>query len=112
MATAMEMIAGGALLVVAGTLFGEWKGLSLAAVSAKSWASLAYLGIVGALVAFAAYVWLLHNTTPAKASTYAFVNPVIAVFLGWWLAGEPLTIRTVSAGVLIVPAVALIVLRR
>jgi drug/metabolite transporter (DMT)-like permease len=112
MATAMEMITGGALLVMAGSLFGEWKGLSLDLVSAKSWASLAYLAILGALVAFTAYAWLLKNTTPARAATYAFVNPVIALILGWALAGEPLSVRTLAAGALIVPAVALIVLRR
>lgn len=112
MATAMEMMAGGVLLIAVGSLFGEWRGLDLAAVSAKSWASLAYLAIVGALVAFTAYAWLLQNTTAAKAATYAFVNPVIAVFLGWWVAGETLGSRTLGAAAFIIGAVVLIVLFR
>lgn len=112
MATAMEMLTGGALLLVAGTVFGEWRGFDVAAVSFKSWACLAYLAIIGSLVAFTAYAWLLQNTTAAKAATYAFVNPVIAVFLGWWLGGEALGPRALGAAAFIIGAVALIVLFR
>lgn len=112
MTTAMQMTAGGLLLLLVGTLFGEWASFHWQEVALRSWLSLAYLAIAGALVAFTAYAWLLQNTTAAKASTYAFVNPVIAVFLGWAVAGEEFTVRTAVASALIVLAVALIVLYR
>jgi len=110
--TAMQMTAGGLLLLLVGTIFGEWSAFHWQDITLRSWLSLAYLAIVGALVAFTAYAWLLQNTTAAKASTYAFVNPIIAVFLGWAVVGEEFTIRTAVASVLIVLAVALIVLNR
>ncbi len=104
----MEMLAGGALLWVAGLVSGEGASLHLAAITPKSLLALAYLIVFGSLLGFSAYVWLLKVTTPARASTYAFVNPVIAVLLGWALAGEPLTARIVLAGGIIVAAVCLI----
>ena len=108
LATAMEMLCGGALLALAGTVRGEWAAVDLAAVSLRSSVSLAYLVVFGSLVAFTAYVWLLRVTSPARVSTYAFVNPVVAVLLGWALAGEALAARTVLATAVIVAAVAVI----
>jgi len=105
---AMEMLMGGAALWLASFLSGEGSSLHLAAVTAKSWLALGYLVIFGSLLGFSAYVWLLKVTTPARASTYAFVNPVIAVFLGWALAGEAVTPRVALAGGIIVAAVCLI----
>jgi drug/metabolite transporter (DMT)-like permease len=107
-ATGMQMLAGGAALLVGGTLAGEWARVDPGAVSAKSLLSLLYLLVFGSLVAFSAYAWLLRATTPAKVSTYAYVNPVVAVLLGWALAGEPLTTRTLVAASVIVVSVAMI----
>jgi drug/metabolite transporter (DMT)-like permease len=104
----MEMIAGGAALWLVGLAAGEGANLHPAAVTLKSLVALAYLIVFGSLLGFSAYVWLLKVTTPARASTYAFVNPVIAVLLGWALAGEALTPRVAVAGGIIVAAVCLI----
>jgi drug/metabolite transporter (DMT)-like permease len=107
-ATGMQMLTGGASLFLAGTLAGEWTRVDPGAVSAKSLLSLLYLLVFGSLVAFSAYAWLLRATTPAKVSTYAYVNPVVAVLLGWALAGEPLTARTLVSAAIIVASVAMI----
>lgn len=104
----MQMIAGGALLSVAGTILGEWKTLNLSGVSAVSLAAFLYLIVFGALVAFTAYSWLLRVATPARASTYAYVNPLVAVILGWAVAGEALTSRMMLAAGVIVASVVLI----
>jgi len=108
MAAGMQMIGGGILLFGLGSVTGEWSGFRLSTVSARSLLALGYLTSFGALVAFTSYSWLLKVTTPAKASTYAYVNPVIAVILGWALAGEALSLRTVFAAAAIVLAVAMI----
>jgi drug/metabolite transporter (DMT)-like permease len=106
--TGMEMLAGGALLILAGTLTGEWAQLDLSKISLNSWLAFVYLVTFGSIVAYSAYSWLLGVTTPARAATYAYVNPVVAVFLGWALANEPLTIRTVIAAAVIIGAVVII----
>lgn len=108
LATAMEMLAGGALLVVLGLATGEAGVVDPAAVSLRSWLALLYLIVFGSLVGFTAYIWLLGVSTPARVSTYAYVNPVVAVLLGWALASEPLTPRMVVAAAIIVCAVAAI----
>lgn len=105
---AMEMIAGGLLLWLVGLLTGEGVALDLHTVTMKSLAALVYLAIFGSLLGFSAYVWVLKVASPARASTYAFVNPVIAVLLGWLLAGEALTPRIALAGGIIVAAVCII----
>jgi drug/metabolite transporter (DMT)-like permease len=112
LATAMEMLAGGALLVIAGALTGEVTSFDPDAVSLRSGLALLYLVIFGSLVGFSAYVWLLRVASPSSVSTYAYVNPVVAVILGWALAGEELTIRTILAAGVIVGAVVLITLGR
>ena len=109
-ATALQMLAGGVLLGGASGLAGEWARFSPALVSGKSVAAVAYLVVFGSLVAFTAYVWLLRAASPALVSTYAFVNPVVAVFLGWLLAAEPVSARTLVAAAVIVGAVVLITL--
>lgn len=108
-ATAMEMIGGGVLLWLAGLAGGEGSRLDLSAVSARSLLSLGYLIVFGSLIGFSAYVWLLHATTPARVSTYAYVNPVVALLLGWAFAGEALTLRIALATAGIIAAVALII---
>ena len=106
----MQMLAGGALLLVVGLALGER--LDPAEVSLKSGLALGYLVLVGAIVGYSAYVWLLKVSTPAKASTYAYVNPIVAVLLGWALAGEPLGPRVIASGAAVVLAVALITTAR
>ena len=109
LATAMEMIAGGVLLMATAAATGEWGAFSPAAVSTRSLLSLGYLIVAGSLLGFTAYVFLLGATTPARVSTYAYVNPIVAVLLGWLLAGETVTPRTFVAATVIVAAVALII---
>ena len=111
-ATGMQMIAGGATLVVAGLLLGEGARLDLAAFSRESWLAWLYLVLVGSLVGYSAYVWLLRVSTPARVSTYAYVNPLVAVLLGWLLLDEPVGPRIFVAAALILGAVALLSLRR
>lgn len=109
LATGMEMVAGGVILLTVSAALGEWGGFSFAAVSARSAWALAYLIVAGSLLGFSAYVFLLSATTPARVSTYAFVNPVVAVFFGWALAGEAVTLRTALSALFIVGAVAIII---
>jgi drug/metabolite transporter (DMT)-like permease len=106
--TAMEMLVAGVVLIVAGLVTGEAGHFSFAAASVKSWASLLYLITFGSIIAYTAYVWLLSAVNPTLVSTYAFVNPVVAVFLGWAFASEPLNARMLVATAIIVGAVALI----
>lgn len=106
--TAMQMLGGGGLLLLASALTGEPARFHLAAVSARSLLSLAYLVAFGALIAFTAYVWLLKAASPVLVSTYAYVNPLVAVFLGWAVAGEPITRGTLTAAAVILAGVALI----
>jgi drug/metabolite transporter (DMT)-like permease len=110
--TAMEMLCGGAALLVAATLHGEWGRLDLAGVSGRSVLAFAYLCVFGSIVAYTAYIWLVHEVSPASASTYAYVNPLVAVVLGAAFLGEPLGAATVAAAVLIVVAVAVILAAR
>ncbi|HEX9945667.1 MAG TPA: EamA family transporter [Thermoanaerobaculia bacterium] len=107
-ATGMQMLGGGALLLLASLVTGEPARFVPAAVSLRSWLCLAYLIVFGALVAFTAYSWLLRVAPPVLVSTYAYVNPVVAVILGWALAGEPLTAGTLGAAAVILTGVALI----
>lgn len=107
--TGMKMLTGGFLLLLAGTAAGEWSRLDVGAISARSWFALAYLIIFGALIAFTAYIWLLKNTTLARASTYAYVNPIVAVLLGWLLVSEPMNSRVVAAAAVIVAGAVIVV---
>jgi drug/metabolite transporter (DMT)-like permease len=107
-ATSLTMLCGGGLLLLTGGFRGEFGQIELAAVSLKSVAALAYLIVFGSLVAFSAYIWLLRAVRPALVGTYAYVNPVVAVVLGWALASEPLTQRTFVAMAIITIAVILV----
>jgi drug/metabolite transporter (DMT)-like permease len=106
------MLAGGALLLGASVVSGDWTRVHVSSISLQSMLAFAYLVGIGSLVGFTAYAWLLKHAPPARVSTYAYVNPVIAVFLGWALAGEPLTAQTLIAAAIIVSAVALIITYR
>jgi drug/metabolite transporter (DMT)-like permease len=107
--TAMEMLAAGAMMVAAGLVSGELSGLDPSTFRASSMLALLYLVIFGSLVGYSAYVWLIRSAPTQLASTYAYVNPLVAVFLGSVILREPLTPRTVFAGAVIVVSVALIV---
>jgi drug/metabolite transporter (DMT)-like permease len=109
MATAATLLTGGALVATVALAAGELSRFNLATVSTKSVVATAYLFIFGSLVGFSAYLWLLRVTTASRVSTYAYVNPIVAVFLGWALAGEELTPRVFIAAAVIVGAVALII---
>ncbi len=104
----MQMLSGGLVLSLVGTLKGEWTNFNVADVSANSWFALAYLIIFGSLIGFTAYSWLLKNAQPAMVATYAYVNPVIAVFLGWLIAGESFTTQMLVGAGIIIGSVALI----
>ena len=112
LAAGMQMLLGGAVLMAAGLAAGEPSRVIAGAITARSILALAYLIVFGSIVGFTAYTWLLSATTPARVSTYAFVNPVVAVLLGWALAGEPMSARTLTASAVIVAAVAMIILSR
>ena len=108
MAAGMQMLAGGALLLLLGLLTGEWAELHLGQVSRASWLGFGYLVVFGSLVAFTAYSWLMKNAPAARVATYAYVNPVVAVLLGWVLLGERLTGQMLIGAVVIVGSVVLI----
>ncbi|HEU0185646.1 MAG TPA: EamA family transporter [Blastocatellia bacterium] len=108
MASGMQMLAGGSSLILVGTLTGEWTRFEIAAVSLNSVLALAYLLVFGSLITFTAYSWLLKNARPAMVATYAYVNPVIAVVLGWAFAGESFTGRMLLGAAVIVGSVVLI----
>ena len=106
--TAMQMLAGGAMLVVAGGAIGEAAPLVARGVTLRSALAWAYLVGPGSMLALSAYTWLLTVTPPARVATHAYVNPVVAVFLGWLLAGEPVSGLTLAATAVILGSVVLI----
>jgi drug/metabolite transporter (DMT)-like permease len=106
--TGMEMLAGGALLFIAGVVSGELSGFDIHRVSRDSAIGLLYLITFGSLIGFTSYIWLLDKVSPAILGTYAYVNPIVAVLLGWAIAGEALSIRTGVAAAIVICAVALI----
>jgi drug/metabolite transporter (DMT)-like permease len=112
LATAMEMLSGGALLVLTGLITGEGAHLHFAQMSLRSVLAFGYLITGGALIGFTAYIWLLRVASPVLVGTYAYVNPIVAVFLGWLILGEPLTGRTLVAAAVIIAGVVLITLSR
>jgi drug/metabolite transporter (DMT)-like permease len=111
-ATGMQMLAGGVALAIAGALHGEFGDIHPERFSTASLLGLAYLIVFGSWIAFSAYVWLLRAAPISLVSTYAYVNPVVAVFLGWAFLSEEITPRTLVAGAVIVVAVALMLSAR
>jgi len=108
---AMQMIVAGCVLLVVGALSGEATGFDPGAVTATSMVAYLYLMLFGSLVSYSAYFWLLGHTTPSRLATISYVNPLVAVLLGWALAGEELTLRTALAAAIILLAVGLITSR-
>jgi drug/metabolite transporter (DMT)-like permease len=112
MSTAMKMLGGGAQLAVLSIALGEWRRVSAAHVAWDAWAALAYLIVFGSLVGFSAFTYLLRTTTPQKVATAAYVNPVVALVLGWLLGGETVTGRMITGAGVIVASVLLVRLVR
>jgi len=104
----MQMLAGGILLAIVSVVLGEPSEVVIATITAKSFFALLYLIFFGAIVGYGAYIWLLRVVAPARVATYAYVNPVVAMVLGWALADEPLTGRSLLAAAVILVAVVLI----
>lgn len=108
MSSGAQMFAGGVLLTLTAALLGEFRGVHLQAVSREAWFALAYLIVAGSIVAFTAYVWLIHHESLTRVGTYAYVNPVVAVVLGYFLGGEAIGPRTVVGTALVLVSVVVI----
>jgi len=108
MSSGAQMLAGGVLLLVTAGLLGEFHGFQFRAVSGQAWAALAYLTVAGSILGFTAYVWLIHHQSPTKVGTYAYVNPVVAVLLGYFFGGEGLGLRTIIGTVCVLISVIVI----
>jgi drug/metabolite transporter (DMT)-like permease len=109
---AMQGLCGGTMLLIGGWLMGEFHGLHLSAITMRSWLALGYLILFGSGIGFSAYLYILRESTATRVATYAFVNPVVALFLGWLFVGEPLTRRTGIAAAIILTAVILVITAR
>jgi drug/metabolite transporter (DMT)-like permease len=109
LSAAMQSLVGGVVLLIAAVLTGEFQGFHFAAVSARSWVAIVYLIVFGSGIGFSAYVFILEKSTPARVGTYAFVNPVVALFLGWLILAEPLSLRNMLAAGVILTAVILVI---
>jgi drug/metabolite transporter (DMT)-like permease len=108
MSSGVQMLSGGVLLLLAAALLGEFRGFHAHAVSRGAWFALAYLIVAGSIVGFTAYVWLLHHESPTKVGTYAYVNPVVAVLVGYFFGGEVIGSRTVVGTLLVLVSVVVI----
>jgi drug/metabolite transporter (DMT)-like permease len=112
MSSGAQMLAGGILLAVAAAIFGEFRGFHIQAVSRGAWFALVYLIVAGSIVGFTAYVWLIHHESPTKVGTYAYVNPVVAVIVGYFLGGETVGPRTLLGTLLVLVSVVVITTTR
>jgi drug/metabolite transporter (DMT)-like permease len=112
MSSGVQMLAGGVFLAIAAGAFGEYRNFHPAAVSRGAWLSLAYLIVAGSIIGFTAYVWLIHHESPTKVGTYAYVNPIVAVLVGYFLGGEALSMRTILGSVFILISVVVITTTR
>jgi drug/metabolite transporter (DMT)-like permease len=112
MSSGAQMLAGGVMLTLAAAAFGEFHNFHPSTVSRAAWLSLLYLIVAGSIIGFTAYVWLLHHESPTKVGTYAYVNPVVAVLLGYFFGGEALGLRTILGTLLILISVVVITTTR
>jgi drug/metabolite transporter (DMT)-like permease len=108
MSSSAQMLTGGFFLLLTSALLGDFEGFSVRAVSVGVWFELAYLVVAGSIIAFTAYTWLIHHESPTKVGTYAYVNPVVAVLLGYFFGGEALGARTVAGTLLVLVSVIVI----
>jgi len=112
MSSGAQMLAGGILLTITSAVLGEFRGFHPSSVSRGAWLALAYLIAAGSILAFTAYVWLIHHESPTKVGTYAYVNPVVAVVIGHFLGGEAIGARTVLGTLLVLVSVVVIATTR
>jgi drug/metabolite transporter (DMT)-like permease len=112
MSSGAQMLAGGVFLTLTAAALGEFRNFHPSSVSRGAWFSLLYLIVAGSIVAFTAYVWLIHHESPTKVGTYAYVNPVVAVLVGYFLGGEALGLRTVLGTLLVLTSVVVITTTR
>ncbi len=103
-----QMLAGGLMLLVVSATFGELRGFRIQAVPGRIWLALLYLIVAGSIIGFTAYVWLIHHESPTRVGTYAYVNPVVAVLIGYFLGGEGLGARTILGTALVLVSVVVI----
>jgi drug/metabolite transporter (DMT)-like permease len=108
MSSGVQMLAGGIFLAIIAGALGEFRNFHPGAVSRDAWLSLLYLIVAGSVIAFTAYVWLIHHESPTKVGTYAYVNPVVAMLLGYFLGGESLGLRTIVGTLFVLTSVVLI----
>jgi len=108
MSSGAQMLTGGVLLTLAAAAFGEFRSFRPGTVSSGAWLALLYLIVFGSIIGFTAYVWLLHHESPTKVGTYAYVNPVVAVLVGYFLGGEALGLRTVLGTLFVLISVVVI----
>ena len=108
MSSGAQMLAGGVFLTLAAAALGEFRNFHPSTVSRAAWFSLLYLIIAGSIVGFTAYVWLIHHQSPTKVGTYAYVNPVVAVIVGYFLGGEALGLRTILGTLFVLISVVVI----
>jgi drug/metabolite transporter (DMT)-like permease len=108
MTSGAEMLAGGMFLIVTAGALGEFRGFHPSSVSREAWFSLAYLIVPGSIIAYTAYVWLIARESPTKVGTYAYVNPVVAVLIGYLWGGEGLGVRTILGTVFVLISVVVI----
>jgi drug/metabolite transporter (DMT)-like permease len=112
MSSGAQMLAGGVMLTLAAAALGEFRHFDPSTVSRGAWLSLLYLIVAGSIIGFTAYVWLIHHESPTKVGTYAYVNPVVAVVLGYFLGGEPLGLRTILGTLCVLISVVVITTTR
>ncbi len=112
MSSGTQMLAGGVLLGLVSGALGEWRGFHPTDVSRGAWFALLYLVVAGSIIGFTAYVWLLHHESPTKVGTYAYVNPVVAVLVGYFLGGESLGLRTLLGAAFVLVSVVVITTTR
>jgi len=112
MSSGAQMLAGGILLAIVAAILGEFRGFRVQSVSGSAWFALAYLIVAGSLIGFTAYVWLIHHESPTKVGTYAYVNPVVAVIVGYFLGGETVGPRTLLGTLLVLVSVVVITTTR
>jgi drug/metabolite transporter (DMT)-like permease len=108
MSSGAQMLTGGAMLILAAAMFGEFRGFHVREVSRAAWFALVYLIVAGSIIGFTAYVWLLHHESPTKVGTYAYVNPVVAIAVGYFLGGETVGLRTLLGTLLVLVSVIVI----
>jgi drug/metabolite transporter (DMT)-like permease len=99
------LLAGSVMLLTTGTIFGEYRGFSFHDVPVRSWLALAYLVVFGSVIAFTAYNWLLEHYSPTLVATHTYINPIVAVLLGWWFAAEHVSLNVLLSAAMVIAAV-------